>query len=123
MIKFLDPRAAVNPKDRPLVPGLDSLEGKIIGIIDNGQSNSTNMFQELSKLIEERLHVKEVIFKTKQEFYLEFKISEDEEEYLLDIYYKPDKRNELLFFTNQVLKPFKDGTVNDGTTQTENQPR
>jgi hypothetical protein len=65
MIKFLDPRAAVNPKDRPLVPGLVSLEGKVIGIIDNGQSNSTNMFQELAKLIEERLQVKEVIFKTK----------------------------------------------------------
>ena len=40
-IKFLDPRATVNPKDRPLVPGLDTLEGKVIGIIDNGQSNST----------------------------------------------------------------------------------
>jgi hypothetical protein len=65
MIKFLDPRAAVNPKDRPLVPGLVSLKGKVIGIIDNGQSNSTNMFQELAKLIEERLQVKEVIFKTK----------------------------------------------------------
>ena len=62
----------------------------------------------------------EVIFKTKQDFYLEFKSSDDEEEYLLDIYYKPEKRNELLFFTNQVLKPFKDGTINDGTTQTEN---
>lgn len=65
MIKFLDPRATVSPKDGPLVPGLESLEGKVIGIIDNGQSNSTNMFQELSKLIGERLHVKEVVFKTK----------------------------------------------------------
>ncbi len=65
MIKFLDPRAAVNPKDRLLVPGLDSLEGKVVGIIDNGQANSTNMFRELAKLIEEQLHVKEVVFKTK----------------------------------------------------------
>ena len=65
MISFLDPRATVNPKDRPLVPALDSLEGKVIGIIDNGQSNSTNMFQELSKLIEGRFYVKEVVFKTK----------------------------------------------------------
>ena len=48
-IKFLDPRAAVNPKEQPLVPGLDSLEGKVIGIIDNGQSNSTDMFKELSE--------------------------------------------------------------------------
>jgi len=64
-LKFLDPRASVNPEERPLVPGLDSLEGKVIGIIDNGQSNSTTMFQELAKLIEEKLNVAEVIFKTK----------------------------------------------------------
>ena len=64
-IKFLDPRAAVNPKEQPLVPGLDSLEGKVIGIIDNGQSNSTDMFKELGKLLLERLRVKEVVFKTK----------------------------------------------------------
>ena len=64
-IKFLDPRAAVNPTERPLVPGLDSLEGKVIGIIDNGQSNSTDMFKELGKLLLERLRVKEVVFKTK----------------------------------------------------------
>jgi hypothetical protein len=64
-LKFLDPRAVVNPKERPLVPGLDSLEGKVIGIIDNGQSNSTDMFKELGKLLQARLHVKEVLFKTK----------------------------------------------------------
>ena len=64
-IKFLDPRAAINPKDRSLVPGLETLEGKTIGIIDNGQANSTTMFQELAKLMEEKFHTKEVIFKTK----------------------------------------------------------
>ena len=64
-IKFLDPRAVVNPQERPLVPGLDSIEGKVIGIIDNGQSNSTDMFKELAKLLQERLGVKEVLFKTK----------------------------------------------------------
>jgi len=64
-IKFLDPRATINPKDRPLVAGLDSLEGKTIGIIDNGQSNSTSMFQELAKLVQERFDVKQVIFRTK----------------------------------------------------------
>jgi hypothetical protein len=64
-LEFLDPRAVVNPKERPLVPGLDSLDGKIIGIIDNGQSNSTDMFKELGNLLQERFHVKEVLFKTK----------------------------------------------------------
>jgi hypothetical protein len=64
-IKFLDPRATVSPGDRPLVPGLDTLEGKVIGIIDNGQSNSTAMFQELAKLLQERSNAGEIIFRTK----------------------------------------------------------
>jgi hypothetical protein len=64
-LKFLDPRASVNPQDRALAPGLDSLEGKVVGIIDNGQANSTTMFQELAKLVQERFKPKEVIFKTK----------------------------------------------------------
>ena len=46
-IKFLDPRAAVNPKERPLVPGLDSLEGKVIGIIDNGKIVALGTSREL----------------------------------------------------------------------------
>ena len=64
-IKFLDPRVTINPKDRPLVQGLDTLAGRVIGIIDNGQANSTAMFQELAQLIGEKFHTKEVLFKTK----------------------------------------------------------
>ena len=64
-LKFLDPRVSVNPQDRALVPELDSLEGKVIGIIDNGQANSTTMFQELAKLIQENFNTREVIFRTK----------------------------------------------------------
>ncbi len=64
-IKFLDPRVTLNPKNRPLVPGLDTLGGRVIGIIDNGQANSTAMFQELAQLIGEKFHTKEVLFKTK----------------------------------------------------------
>lgn len=64
-LKMLDPRAQVNPEDRPAVPGLDSLQGKVVGIIDNGQSNSTAMFQELAKLIEEKYRTSEILFRTK----------------------------------------------------------
>jgi hypothetical protein len=64
-LKMLDPRGSVNPKDRPLVPGVETFEGKVIGIIDNGQSNSTTMFKELAKLIEQKFHPKEVMFRTK----------------------------------------------------------
>ena len=64
-LQFLDPRAPVNPGDRQPLPGLDTLEGKIIGIVDNGQSNSTDMFKELAHLIQANLRVKEVLFATK----------------------------------------------------------
>ena len=64
-LKFLDPRASVNAQSRPLVPGLDTLEGKVVGIIDNGQANSTTMFQELAKLLQQKYATKEVLFKTK----------------------------------------------------------
>ncbi|HEY7553577.1 MAG TPA: hypothetical protein VIH18_02110 [Candidatus Binatia bacterium] len=64
-LRFLDPRAMVNPKEREPVPGLDTLDGKVIGIVDNGQANSTDMFKELATLLEERFHPREIIFKTK----------------------------------------------------------
>jgi hypothetical protein len=64
-LKFLDPRAAVNPKDHPLVPGLDTLEGKVIGIIDNGQANSTDMFKELASLLQGRFRTRDILFRTK----------------------------------------------------------
>jgi hypothetical protein len=47
------------------VAGLDRLEGKVIGIIDNGQANSTTMFQELAKQLQEKYRPCEVLFKTK----------------------------------------------------------
>jgi hypothetical protein len=65
MLKFLDPRVTVSLKERPLVPGLDTLEGKVIGIIDNGQANSTDMFKELAILLRDRFHTREVVFRTK----------------------------------------------------------
>ena len=64
-LKMLDPRAWVNLKERPPVPVLDTLEGKIVGIIDNGQANSTTMFQELAKLLQEKYRPAEVLLKTK----------------------------------------------------------
>ena len=64
-LRMLDPRGSVNAEERPVVRGLDTLAGKVIGIIDNGQSNSTAMFQELAKLLQERYRPAEVLFKTK----------------------------------------------------------
>ncbi len=62
---MLDPRAPVKLDNRPLVPGLDSLEGKVLGILDNGQANSTPMFRELAVLLQEKYRPREIVFKTK----------------------------------------------------------
>jgi hypothetical protein len=64
-LKFLDPRGSASPEDRALISGLDTLAGKVIGIIDNGQSNSTTMFRELAQLIRDKFQPAEVIFRTK----------------------------------------------------------
>ena len=63
--KFLDPRAVINPKDRPLVPGLDSLEGKVIGIIDNGQVEFDAIFQGIRQAAAGTASRQRSLFKTK----------------------------------------------------------
>ncbi len=55
----------MDPKEWALVPGLETLSGRVIGIIDNGQANSTDMFKELAALLQEHCHTREVLFKTK----------------------------------------------------------
>lgn len=64
----------------------------------------------------------EVIFETAQKFYFQVNTINvnGEDEYGLTIYYKPEQFKELIFLTTQLLKPFKDGTVNNTTTQGEN---
>ena len=62
---MLDPRADVLLENRPLVPALESLDGKVLGILDNGQANSSPMFQELAQLLQEKFHAAEVILRKK----------------------------------------------------------
>ena len=57
---MLDPRADVLLEDHPPVPGLEDLAGKVVGILDNGQANSSPMFRELARLMEERSGAAEV---------------------------------------------------------------
>lgn len=62
---MLDPRADVLLENHPPVPGLDGLAGKVVGILDNGQANSSPMFQELARLMEERTGVAGVVVRKK----------------------------------------------------------
>ena len=64
-LRMLDPRADVLLENHPLVPALESLDGKVLGILDNGQANSSPMFQELAQLLQEKFHAAEVILRKK----------------------------------------------------------
>lgn len=64
-LKILDPRGSVTPGDHPPLPGLESLEGKVVGILDNGQANATPMFQELAALLKERHAPAEILIRKK----------------------------------------------------------
>jgi hypothetical protein len=64
-LKMLDPRASVSPANGLLAARLQSLEGRVVGILDNGHSNSTAMFKELAQLLNEQFRPAELLFKTK----------------------------------------------------------
>lgn len=64
-LSILDPRVSVELDDRPLTPGLDTLAGRVIGVLDNGQSNSSPMFDELAVLLQDRYHTREVLLRKK----------------------------------------------------------
>ena len=64
-LQMLDPRADVLLENHPPVAGLDKLAGKVVGILDNGQANSSPMFHELARLIEERSGAAEVVVRKK----------------------------------------------------------
>lgn len=64
-LRMLDPRADVLLENHPLAPVLEGLEGKVLGILDNGQANSSPMFGELARLLEQELGVAEVIVRKK----------------------------------------------------------
>lgn len=55
-----------------------------------------------------------IIYKTQQPFYLYIKNDSIEEpQWYLSIYYKPYQFNELIIFIRQVLKQFRDATINN----------
>ena len=64
-LQMLDPRADVLLENHPPVPGLDGLAGKVVGILDNGQANSSPMFEELAQLIGEQTGAAEVLVRKK----------------------------------------------------------
>jgi len=65
MLKVLDPRAGlprvrVNTAQRP-----ESLQGKVIGLLDNGKINSDRVLSRLGDLLKREANVKDLILLSK----------------------------------------------------------
>lgn len=60
---ILDPRSQVQPGRREPIPGVADLQGKTIGVLDNGLMNSTPLMKEVTRLLGERYG--QVVFRTK----------------------------------------------------------
>jgi hypothetical protein len=61
-----------------------------------------------------KLSFDEIIYKSRQDFYLYIKLVPGiDEVWSLTIYYKPEQQNELVLFITQLLKPFINATNNN----------
>jgi hypothetical protein len=58
--EFFSPTGSQSPQAARLAPRLDSLEGKSLGIVDNGKPNGDRFLGIVAELLQERYGVKEV---------------------------------------------------------------
>jgi hypothetical protein len=64
-ILVLDPTAKANVSEKEMAPRVDTLEGKVVGFLDNSKPNS-NLFQErIEEVLSDRFNFKEVVRRRK----------------------------------------------------------
>jgi hypothetical protein len=64
-MKLYDPTAAPRTISAQLAPRLDTLKGKRAGILDNGKANAGTLMLAVTKILQERYGVTEVIKREK----------------------------------------------------------
>jgi hypothetical protein len=64
-MKLYDPTAEPRAIKAQLAPRLDSLKGKRAGILDNGKANAGTLMLAVTKILQERYGVTEVIKREK----------------------------------------------------------
>ena len=64
-IRLYDPTAEPRTVITPLAPRLESLAGKRAGILDNGKANAGTLMLAVTKILQERYGVTEVIKREK----------------------------------------------------------
>jgi hypothetical protein len=50
---FLDPTGALDVEQFPLAPRLDTLQGKVLGIVDNGKTNGDKFLKMVAEELQE----------------------------------------------------------------------
>ena len=64
-VTYLDPTGNVQQLERQLTPRLESVAGKVAGLLDNGNDTSSYFFQSLADTLERDYGVERVVLKTK----------------------------------------------------------
>ncbi len=67
-IRVLDPTSEISPQKLQLAPRLNSLKGKIVGLVSNGKEGSAGFFAHLDRLLRERYDVADVVLRTKSNY-------------------------------------------------------
>jgi len=64
-LDLLDPTADVETTNYPLAKRVDSLDGKVFGLLDNGKSNFNNLLSDFEEIIKEKFPSSTVIRRRK----------------------------------------------------------
>ena len=64
-VTYLDPTGSVQQVERQLTGRLDSVAGKVAGLLDNGNDTSSFFFHSLAEVLEQEYGVEKVVLKTK----------------------------------------------------------
>ena len=67
-IEILDPRLEEVPEEIGVSSVLPSLEGKVVGLLENRKYHADAFLEELQSVLEQKYHAKKVIYRNKFSF-------------------------------------------------------
>ena len=59
-LTVLDPRTEAVELPFSVAPGLDNLDGKVLGLLDNGKANAANLVRLIGDMLMEKFEIKAV---------------------------------------------------------------
>lgn len=67
-IQILDPRPEEVPEEKGLSSGVPSLEGKVVGLLENRKYHADSFLMELQRVLEEDYKARKVVYASKFTF-------------------------------------------------------